>query len=361
MSKTDSRWIWIALGLFSIILRIILGSFPEVIEQYYSRGLFVGVRNIFDYSIGMIPIPFLYVLILGVLCFVFYRIFRKKGNELSLKKRIINITFSITAFLSGLIFLFLFLWGFNYGRVPIEEQMGIEPRALSKEELKKEFLVSTEEMVAAYDKIKNYDQAFFKRYIFEENISNKIRQEVGRTFKDLGYPVPGRLQVRMLYPKGSLLRISTAGFYLPLTGECNVDPGLHPLQMPYVISHELAHGYGIGDEGTCNFIAYLTCTSSKDPIMNYTGFFSYWRSVAGQYRAANPDHYKAVRASIPEGIGEHLKLINEEMDKYPDIFPAVRDATYNAYLKTQGIDEGLKNYSRVVLLVRAYRNDGLKI
>lgn len=126
------------------------------------------------------------------------------------------------------------------------------------------------------------------------------------------------------------------------------------------MAHEFAHGYGIGDEGSCNFIAYLTCKNSTDPVMNYTGLLAYWRSVASQYRLVDQDHYKEFRKSIPKEIIEHLQKINAQMDKYPDIFPAVRDATYNAYLQTQGIEEGLKNYSRVVLLVTAYRGSEVR-
>ncbi|MFT5765536.1 MAG: hypothetical protein ACI8X3_002973, partial [Saprospiraceae bacterium] len=97
-----------------------------------------------------------------------------------------------------------------------------------------------------------------------------------------------------------------------------------------------------------------------DPVMNYTGLLSYWRSVAFQYRSVDPIHYKEFRATIPNGIIEDLQKINTQMDKYPDFFPAVRDATYNAYLQTQGIEEGLKNYSRVVLLVTAYRESEVR-
>lgn len=356
MNKFDRRWIWIILAVFTVLLRVILGNFPEVVEQYYSRGLFLGVRSVLDYSIGLLPFPMLYILILGLICFVIYRIFLKKRKKKPLKYRIINFIFNLVTVLFAIVFLFLFLWGFNYSRIPIEKQLSIQPQPLSKAAIQSEFLSSTEDLLTAYSFVAHYDETDIKTSIFTDEMELAVRTEVRNTFRALGYPVPGRLRARYLYPKGSLLRISTAGFYLPLTGECHIDPGLHPLQIPYVMSHELAHGFGIGDEGSCNFIAYLSCRNSKDPLRKYAGMLSYWRSVASQYRRVDPTNYKEVRASLPKGILMHMKKINEEMDKYPDIFPAVRDATYNAYLKTQGIEEGIKNYSRVVLLVQAYRN-----
>ncbi|MCB0582976.1 MAG: DUF3810 family protein, partial [Phaeodactylibacter sp.] len=70
------------------------------------------------------------------------------------------------------------------------------------------------------------------------------------------------------------------GLYFPFTGEGHIDAGLHPLQKPYVMAHELAHGYGFGDEGTCNFLGYLACIGSDDPVIAYIGHLNYWRTLA---------------------------------------------------------------------------------
>ena len=355
MNKLDKRWIWIILGVTSILIRYILSFYPQIIEHYYSRGLFIAVRNVFDYTIGLLPFPFVYILFLTLICFIFFKLFKSKKSKLSLIKRSLNLIFSIAAFLSGLIFLFLFLWGFNYGRVPIEEQLSLDIQALDKAELRNELLTSTADLVKAYEVVASYQDEQFDA--FTSGIEQKIRKDISNTLFRHGYPVPGRVRARKLYPEGILLRISTAGFYNPLTGECNVDPGLHALQLPHVMAHEFAHGYGIGDEGSCNFLAYLTCVESEHPIMNYAGLLSYWRSVAGQYRRYDPDDYKSIRATLPEGIIIHMQKINAQMDKFPDFFPAVRNATYNAYLKSQGIEEGMKNYSRVILLVNAYKRN----
>ena len=58
---------------------------------------------------------------------------------------------------------------------------------------------------------------------------------------------------------------------------------------------------------------------------------------------------------MPQGILNDIKAINENLDNYPDIFPETRDFFYNNFLKSQGISEGIKNYSRVILLEVAYK------
>ena len=52
-----------------------------------------------------------------------------------------------------------------------------------------------------------------------------------------------------------------------------------------------------------------------------------------------------------------LDAINENNAAYPDIMPQFRDAAYDSYLKAQGIEEGIQNYGKVILMVEAWRPD----
>jgi hypothetical protein len=357
--KIDQRYIWIILGGVAIFLRIII---PAIwLETFYSRGLFIGVRFLFDYTTGLLPIPMLYVFVFGLLSWLGTKLYRrwKANRRVADDRRIIvrigSFILNILAFASAVIFFFLFLWGFNYGRVPVEDHIGIKPAPLDQSALLEELNQATIDLIQAYEPIANLDSLAFAEFAFNDDLESIMRKEVSNALAALGYPQPGRPRARMLRPTGVLLRISTAGFYMPLVAECNIDAGLHPLQIPHVMAHELAHGYGFGNEGTCNFWAYLSCRSAIDPRIRYSGLLSYWRSVAAQYRWVNPEDYKRVRATLPAGILKHMQEIRTQMNKFPDLFPAVRDATYNAYLKAQGIEEGLLSYSRVVLLVKAYR------
>ncbi len=181
-----------------------------------------------------------------------------------------------------------------------------------------------------------------------------MRHLLTNVLRNFNYPIPAKVRGRLLFPKGILLRISTAGVYIPFTGEGHIDPGLHHLQLPFVMAHEMSHAYGIGGEGDCNFLAYLSCTSSENSYLKYVGFLYYWRYVAPDYRAYRPEEYKIIWENLPLGIKNDLRAIREEMNKYPDILPAVRDAAYNTYLKAQGIDDGIKNYDRVTMLAHAW-------
>ena len=348
------KTIWIGLGVFALILRLSLS--PQFIENWYSRGLFLGIRRIIDLVTGIFPVALVYpvVLLLFVLLgSAIYKFFRK---PLSWKKKIVQALTSILAFAGAVVFLFLFMWGYNYGRVPLENKIGIQPQPLNVDELRAELEAATTEVLTLRDQLPGASDTTLSSTLLPNNLETTMRQELLDVLNGFEYPTPGKVRGRIIKPKGILLRISTAGVYIPFTGEGHIDAGLHHLQLPFVVAHEMSHGYGFGDEGTCNFLAYLACTQSEDPYLRYVGHLYYWRYVAGDYRAFQPEEYKTFREALPPGLKADLRAISLEMAKYPDIFPKIRDATYNAYLRAQGIEEGMKNYDRVVMLVKAWRD-----
>jgi hypothetical protein len=185
-----------------------------------------------------------------------------------------------------------------------------------------------------------------------------IRPSVIRYCALFGYIAPGKVRVKTL-PAGTLLRIKTAGFYLPYTGEAYIDRGLHSIQLPFTQAHEMCHGYGVTDEGACNFIAYLATINQGDSTVRYSGVMGYYRYVAGEYRYRFPKAYQSIRDSLPAFIQTDLDEINAQMLKYPDIFPKWRDKIYNKYLTTLHVPGGMASYDRIMDYVRQARQKGL--
>lgn len=345
----DKRFIWIGLGGVAILVRGLASA--EAIEQFYSRGLFVFIRTIFDAVTGILPFALVYLLFVVFVVFLIFKIKKAIADQRKWTTRIGSAVFSLLAFAGGVIFFFLVLWGYNYGRVSIEKQMGFETTPLSLEDLKMELDSTTKVIARLRANIPNVTDSALTQAFIPTELEETMHNALMDILRKHDYPTPGYVRGRLLFPKGLLLRISTAGVYIPFTGEGHIDPGLHPIQLPFVTAHEMSHGYGFGDEGTCNFLAYLACIYSDDAVLQYIGYFSYWRYVASNYRRYQREEYKDFYENkVPMGVKNDLRAIYKEMDKYPDIFPKVRDAVYNNYLKAQGISEGIQNYSRILML-----------
>ena len=357
--KIITKFCWIVFGLLSIGLKLFFDQHPNLAETYYSRYFFLGVRWFFDFFITWIPVAFIYLffLILGWRLVVSGRRFYQW--PFGRWKKLGYAVLSIISFVLGGIGVFFWLWGYNYSRISIEDHLGISPEPLNLEQLKTALDAQTKIMIESRQAIPGLsDTLVFNEELLPRGYEKAIRASVIRWLAQNNYPTVGRVRGRELYPKGIFLRFSSSGLYFPFTAEGHVDAGVHALQKPYIIAHEMSHGYGFGDEGTCNFVGFLAASSADHPVLAYSGHLSYWRTLATNYLRYRPKEYRAYRARLPLGIQKDLDAINQVLRDYPDIMPRFRYYAYDTYLKAQGIQEGIQNYNRVIMLVKAWEEKG---
>lgn len=355
-NRFTGRLIWIGLGLLTMLIRWIAGFYPQAIERMYSRGLYQGVRWIFDHTLTITPVPLLYVLFILLVLWLVWAVVRFFRNKQLFGKKILNSLFSLLAFASGFIFLFTWLWGFNYARVPIEQQLNFQPKPLDLQEIKTKFNEYTVLLDSLRENIPNVDTAALSEDFLPENLENTMRELLTATLTELNYPTTGRVRGRLIYPKGTLIRNNASGIYIPFIAEGNIDGGLYHLSLPFTIAHEMAHGYGHGDEGTCNFLAYLACRRAQAPYIRYAGTYSYWRYLRSALRQLDNQAYLQLETQLPTGIRNDLKALKHSWTLYPQAFPKFRDWLYDRFLKSQGIAEGSLSYSKVVMMIEAYDN-----
>jgi hypothetical protein len=331
-------------------------AFPDVAERAYSRGIFQGIRFGIDYRLGWLPFPLVYVLF-GVLLWqlvigIRYLFFRK---TVSVKKRLLTSGRRVLLFVCGVVALFYWLWGYNYNRIPIEQQLALPEIHLTPADIKTALDTQTSLVLALRLQIQPDTSLPILSEFSNEQLESAVRQEVVNQLQTLQFPTPGRPRGRQPFWNGFLLRFGAAGIYNPFTGECNIDRALHPLTKPVNLAHELCHGYGFGDEGTCNFLAYLALEKSQQPFLRYSAELDFWRELAVTYRQSQPDIYPAFRATLSTGFRADLDHIYQVMDQYPEFFASFRYEVYDQYLKAQGISEGMENYSKVIPLVLAWK------
>jgi Protein of unknown function (DUF3810) len=341
----------------SIAFRAFFRHNPDWTEKVYSRGIFQGVRYVLDYALGWLPFPLAYILF----GWLFWRLakglrFLVAEKEIALSRRLLQSGRRLLLFLFGALALFYWLWGFNYYRIPLEQQLGLPPRvAITTDYLKTELEAQTNLLLALRTQLQPDSGQAIPEAFQTAQLETHVRQAVENQLKTLHFPTPGKVRGRQPFWPGFLLRFGAAGIYNPFTGECNTDQGLHFLTVPYNLAHEFCHGYGFGDEGVCNFLAYLALAQSDRPDLRYSAELDYWRELAGAYRRRLPEDYKTIWENLPAGFHDDLANIYKKMDQYPEYFEAFRYKVYDGYLKAQGVREGMQSYSKVVLLVKAYR------
>ena len=315
---------------------------PEWMEGLYGKLIFPFVR-ILLHLISWIPFPLIYIPIVAIPGWIYFLLKSSHSWKVLVLKHLKAVIV--------IIILFYWLWAFNYRRTTFEHRFEVSVPKLDSASLFRE-------LIYAADLMKTQRNSDPSRYTPVE-IEELVRPSVKTICQQFGYTPPGKNRVKALYPKGTLLRIKTAGFYFPHAGEAYVDGGLHPLQLAFTIAHEMSHGFGVTDEGACNFLAFLATQSSTDSSIQYSGAIGYFRYVAGAYRYYFPQAYQAFRDQLPLPIQTDLDEINQAMRRYPDLLPKLRDQIYDNYLKLQGIKEGMSSYDNIIDLVRQAREQGL--
>lgn len=146
------------------------------------------------------------------------------------------------------------------------------------------------------------------------------------------------------------------GIFGPYTMEAHYNPNIPEYNQPAVLCHELSHLKGFMREDEANYIAYLACTGSEDPNLQYSGLLlAYTHSINALYRA-DPERFREVRSSLCEQAERDYAWHRDYWAQYKGPVSELSDKVNDTYLKVNAQQEGSRSYGRMVdLLVGEYR------
>ncbi len=252
-------------------------------------------------------------------------------------------------------FIFYWSWGFNYARSDFHIRQKMELQEPNESFLFSELQDVDSILVELRKNLQPLDSVPIDDDLMPIDLQEKIRNSQINVLKKFEEPIFNDPKIRVLKPRGSLLRIKTAGVYFPWVFEGHIDDGLHAIEKPYVMAHEMAHAYAITDEGVCNFIGFMTCINSSQPFIAYSGWLEYHGYLYRALRRNYPEILEEANYMRPEAIMTDLRAIRERLDRYPDIAPWLRDFFYNNYLKAQGVKAGMKSYAQITRLAYSHK------
>ncbi|WP_373495287.1 DUF3810 domain-containing protein [Aquiflexum sp.] len=348
------NWTWTYLGLIGILIRHFAIKYPVRTEALYSRTFFPGIRNLVDKSISQLPFATVYIFVAFVFVFIgiyIYHFIRKEGwkNKLGYSIR------SLSNSLGALIFLFLILWGYNYQRIPIFEQIGIKPLTLNQEQLMGELHLTRSILNQLRGNIEE-DTVAIESIMDYADLEKLVRANMRENLYLLGLNFTGEPRTKQFYPAGFMRRMGILGIYFPFTAESYIDPTLHPLEKPFTIAHEMAHSYGVTDEGEANFIGWVICSNSDDPLLQYSGQLRLLRYQMNDLYRMSKEDFTAFYKTLPAGIRNDLISIQIAQQKIKPFNLDISRKSNDLFLKTQGVKAGVNSYQQLPMLAFAWRN-----
>jgi hypothetical protein len=358
-------WLWIAAGAAAYSAHLLFGRDSAFVERFYSRGLFVALRWIWDYTLGLSPVPLLFVFWAAAVIWIAARILTRPrgGVRSSWPKKIGRGVRTVLSLCGALVFFFYVMWGFNYDRLRIETRLGLETPRLTAAELADEAAWASRsaaesraaipDAASAIPEASAATAALISRQL-PSNLESSLRHALTGVLREMGYPAPGRVRVRSFFPGGWMMRFSSSGIYIPYFAEGYAAGTILPCEKPFTMAHEMAHGYGLTDEGDANFLAFLACAASDDPAIRYSGFLSYWGYVSSDLSRAAPAEFRSLWSGLPEGMKADIQAVRENWSRYRGALTRISGRVYERYLRSQGVREGMLSYSRFINLVAAW-------
>ncbi len=327
-------------------------------EKYYSQKIYpffhrvVGfIPSKLSFSVAEIYVIICIVLSLTYIIYILQKVIKTKGGRgLVIYRSTINI-----AILASIIyFVFTVFCGLNYYRYTFTHYTSYEIEEYDVEELEQLCRTLAESLDDTRSEIGE-----------ERNLLTATKEEIKAfsessvaTIEELGekYTVLSNVS----YSKPKPVKFSEAmsyanitGMYFPFTFESNVNVDVPFFTVPATMAHELAHQSGFMRENEANFIAYLSCRESENPIIRYSGEYLAFSYAISQLRSVDSDSAKEILLGLSETVKNDINNSSAYWSEHRGLVSRVSRFFNDKYLKANNQRAGVKSYNQMVNLLLA--------
>ncbi len=349
--KRKINLILTALLPVQIILIQILSGYPKVIEKIYSQYIFQKIALTEELIFGSLPFS------VGDILYLAFAILLIRWLLIRIKSKFIQIkSWSLQVFstLSVFYFLFHFLWGMNYYRIPLNEKLTLD------REYKYEDLLSLTDFIILKSNQLQKQLSTDKNTAVDFNFSLKEINTLNNYSFDLMRFKSRKLK---LNSKSSLFSfplsyMGFSGYLNPLTNEAHLNTRLPNFKFPTLAAHEMAHQIGYAKENEANFIAVLATINHPNLHFKYAGYTFALQYLLQDIAQKDQNKAKELAEKLHPGVRKNYKEVQVFWKKHENPFEPAFKIFYKNFLKVNNQPEGMQSYNYVVgLLVNYYKRE----
>ena len=313
---------------------------PEFWFSFYTDFSRAAMRAL-GAAFGWVPFPvwelLLALLVLGAIAGLIYAV---------RKARVVGFLTGLLELVVVLAALFIGLWGLNGFAPSIGEQIGLETRPYTVEELQQAAAWYAEQ-ASYYSKLVERDEAGEVALPDFEAMSEAAVKAYGRLAEYNERYALSISRVKPLLVSEAFAYTGTTGIFVCLTGEAGVSTETYPLAQPFTLCHELGHSLAVVREDEANYLGFLACRASESPLFRYSGcynaFIYCYNALYDESAAKARSLWDRCSEELLHDSDVHVEHNKQYEGKVQETAQAVNDA----YLKT--FDEaGVKSYGLVV-------------
>jgi len=309
---------------------------PEVIERWYSTGVYPFLQRALTTVTNLVPIALLDLTVAVVAAVAAVRVARAMRRR-GVRRALPGALAALVSFAAVLYLLFLGVWGLNYRRLPLEKKLDYDSARLT----------GARALEFASAAVSSMNLGHAPAHAQASTSTDSLARDFEQVQRDLGATttavpgVPKRSVLNWYFPRAGI-----DGMTNPFFLEVIVNPEVLPYERPFVVAHEWAHLAGYAVESEANFLAWLTCTRG-DSMARYSGALAAYQHAL----AAIPQESRAQLPALGDGPRADLRAM---ADRYRRTTRVVRLAAHelnDRYLRANRVSEGTASYGAVLRLM----------
>lgn len=354
-SKTYFRVCILVFILSAILFSISI--FSETFAEFctltvcaFTRYVTSFISSFFPFSLAeilvMVGIPAIIVYGISISVLVFKR--KREYAYINLK-----ILLGSLMMFASLYFLNI---GISYHRVPIEDNLDLERKNVSIEQLVEGATIFSDNL-SMYIPYVEFDSsgASVMPYSFNE-LSDKLNDAYEKLSLKYDFIINVNAPSKRIALSDYMTYTHISGVYMPITGEANVNTNYPDYVVTFSTAHEKAHQRGIAGEDEANFIAYLACMQSDDTYIRYSALMSMFDYYLTALLKSDTTSYYDLIKTAPDAVVGEMKAYYDFFKKYSSTQASkIVDKVNDTHLKLQGQQDGTISYGLVVELAESYR------
>ncbi len=330
-----------------VLAAAIVALFPlpsGFVERWYAKGIYLALQSrVTALSNALALALFDTTILIFITLFVggwvwWIRRARKQRSYRPVARGVVGT-------LTGLAIIYLWFlaaWGLNYARPPLESVLAYDVsrvtplavRALAERAVSEANRTHAAAHAAGFPAVADMPAAI-------ATALHEVERELGRS----------RATV-LAQPKRSLLspffRASgVSGMLGPFFLETLLNPDLTGPERPFVLAHEWAHLSGYAPESDASYVGFLAALRA-DPASQYSAWLELVSEAANQLQ---PITQRLVLEQLGPGPRADQEAIRQRLKALVKPVERVAWTTYDRMLKSQGVEEGVQSYSRVIQLL----------
>ncbi len=242
---------------------------------------------------------------------------------------------------------FTFTWGLDHYAPELHEELGLEVREYTKDELRKATVYYIDKAAKLAKEVPRDENGLLDRSGFDEWLvtAGKSYEKLAETmpvFRGSDAPVK-----RSLIFWKALSYMGITGIFIDVTAESTVNPDAFVSSLPYTMCHEAAHRLTIAGEDEANFAAFLASSASDDVIFQYSAYYSAALYCYNALYSADSGAARALWTEDREQLRLDYDAAGNHYEQYEGKVQEVADKINDTYLKTYSEPKGVQSYGAV--------------